>query len=225
MDTKSFSGIVELVLCNEWEIGMNIILYPLVVGLSLSVCAVRVMHRGDEAYRARLAYCDAEEAFTRWRMKKPEMHLAYPEEGVKIFSELIDAYDWFLSTHPYHRDGGHRAWLMNLFEVLKAVCLYFDASIQFAEWKMKNPGVYLGLSDEGKRKLSHVIEAYDRVLETHPHHKDEGHRAWLMSLFDDFPPNSPSERPVEHPQEGCFFSLVRMCLGVRLEIRFVSYRI
>ncbi len=184
---------------------MNTILLPLAVGFSFCVYTVRVMHRGKEALRATIAYCDAEEAFTRWRMKKPETHLEYPEEGIKIFSELIDAYDWFLITHPYHRDCGHRALLMNLFEAFKAVCLYCDTSNQFAEWKMKNPGVYLGLSDEGKRKLSHVIEAYDRVLDTHPHHKDCGHRAWLMSLFDDFPPDSPSERPVEHPKEGCFF--------------------
>lgn len=190
---------------------MNMMLYPLVVGLSLSVYTLRVMHRGEEACRARLAYCDAEEAFTKWRMKKPETHYESTEEGVKIFSELIDAYDWFLITDPHHRDCGYRAWLMNLFEVFKAVCLYFNTSVQFAEWKMKNPGVYLGLSDEGKEKLTRVIETYDLVLKIHPYHKDCGHRAWLMSLFDDFPPNSPNERPVEHPKEGCFFNEANVC--------------
>lgn len=94
----------------------------------------------------------------------------------------------------------------NHVELLTAGRAYCDAIYAFIEWKMKNQGVHIGLSDEGKRLLTHLIETYDRYARIDPFHRDDERRAYFMSLFDDFPPNSPSSMPVaRHPEKGAFF--------------------
>lgn len=93
-------------------------------------------------------------------------------------------------------------------KALIAAHAWCDADVIFVEWRCRNPGVYIGLSDEGKRLLGILIAAYDEFLRWHSFIGDNGTRDRLLSLYNDLPPKSPndadnSEGPAK--QAGSFY--------------------
>jgi hypothetical protein len=78
-------------------------------------------------------------------------------------------------------------------EELAAFCARCAAAEAFLNWRQLNPGVYIGLSLEGRKLVLDLLKAYDWFLRTHPHLKDgEGrHREYIESLLDDLPPKDP----------------------------------
>ncbi len=78
-------------------------------------------------------------------------------------------------------------------ESFAATDAWCDASERFRDWRLKNQGVYIGLSNEGKKLLIQLIDAYDWFLDTHKYIDDNGHREYLISLFYEMPPKSPNE--------------------------------
>ncbi|MDP2647708.1 MAG: hypothetical protein Q8P35_00470 [Candidatus Yanofskybacteria bacterium] len=76
-------------------------------------------------------------------------------------------------------------------ESLASMHAWCDASDAFTTWRLRNPGVYIGLSDEGRRLLTANLKAYDWFLRTHPFVDGTSHREWLASLFYDLPPKTP----------------------------------
>jgi hypothetical protein len=84
---------------------------------------------------------------------------------------------------------------------LKTTENWCDASEIFTDWRLRNPGVYLGLSEEGRKLLSKNLETYDEFLRTHPYINGTKHREWLVSLFYEFPPKSPDDAPVDEGEE------------------------
>lgn len=96
---------------------------------------------------------------------------------------------------------------LNAKESLNAVRAWCGAGELFLDWRFRNQGVYIGLSDEGKMLLSNLINAYDWFLNTHKYVEDHGHRNYLVNLFDDLPPNQPNNAPApkkRHPRGVSF---------------------
>ena len=81
----------------------------------------------------------------------------------------------------------------NVTKCLIAASAWDDAEREFNDWYVRNQGVYIGLSDQGKKLLGILIEAYDRYLEIHKYAEDNGYRDYLLSLFNEMPPKSPNE--------------------------------
>jgi hypothetical protein len=80
-------------------------------------------------------------------------------------------------------------------EALAATHAWCDASNAFVEWRLRNQGVYIGLSKEGRDLLAANLQAYDWFLRTHKYVEDDGHREWLVKMFYDFPPQNPHDTP------------------------------
>ncbi len=80
-------------------------------------------------------------------------------------------------------------------ECLAAINARRDASEAFTEWRFRNQGVYIGLSEEGRMFLTRNLEAYDWFLRTHKFIDGREHREWLVSLFYDLPPKHPDDVP------------------------------
>ncbi len=80
-----------------------------------------------------------------------------------------------------------------------AVC---DAEKAFWDWRRHNPGVYIGLSPEGRKLLLQYIRAEDEWLISHKK-TDRGHYEFLISLLNDFPPNEPNDMPPGIPKKPC----------------------
>lgn len=102
------------------------------------------------------------------------------------------------------RSGDSTQLLKKQREFQQTMEAFHTACDEFVNWRLKNQGVYLGLSDEGRRILSHLIEVYDIVLHTHHYLSDDGFRDYLLSLFNDFPPDSPEDMPVEERPRTLF---------------------
>ena len=78
-----------------------------------------------------------------------------------------------------------------------ATCAWCDADDALLEWRLKNPGVYIGLSTVGRTLLGQCIDAYDEFLRTHPFVSDDGYRDFLLSLMNELPPR-PRKRKRLH---------------------------
>ena len=76
-------------------------------------------------------------------------------------------------------------------ESLAAIHALCDASEAFTDWRLRNQGVYIGLSEKGRMLLGRNLDAYDWYLRTHKFIDGKEHREWLVSLFYDFPPKHP----------------------------------
>jgi hypothetical protein len=87
-------------------------------------------------------------------------------------------------------------------ESLAAINADCESSEALMDWRLRNPGVYIGLSPEGRRLLTRRLEAYDRFLRSHKFCdvSFKEHREWLVSLFYDLPPKHPDFR--DHPKQG-----------------------
>lgn len=96
-----------------------------------------------------------------------------------------------------------------------------EAEWRFDEWRYRNPGVYLSLSDEGKALLRAWIKALDWYEKTHPWVDCRSRRAYIMSFFDDFPPKSPNEAPCNGCPEGHpFFKLFLEIFSQKHQLAF-----
>lgn len=82
-------------------------------------------------------------------------------------------------------------------ECLAAINATCDAGEAFTNWRLRNQGVYIGLSEEGRLLLGRYLEAYDWFLRTHKFIDGTKHRDWLVSMFYDFPPKYPDGIPSE----------------------------
>lgn len=71
---------------------------------------------------------------------------------------------------------------------LKATCDWRDAEYVLYEWRCRNPGVYIGLSSEGRQLVARCIETYREFIATHSYIDGTDHLEWLKSLFGDLPP-------------------------------------
>lgn len=71
---------------------------------------------------------------------------------------------------------------------LAATIAMCDASEVFMNWACRNPGVYIGLSPEGRRLLIDYIEKYEEWLVSHNTKDKEPH---------DMPPGIP-KKPCDH---------------------------
>jgi hypothetical protein len=80
-------------------------------------------------------------------------------------------------------------------ESLAALNAECDTGRAFIEWRLRNQGVYIGLSEEGRKLLGLWLEAYDWFLQTHKFIDGKKHREWMVSLFYDFPPKYPDGVP------------------------------
>jgi len=106
-------------------------------------------------------------------------------------------------------------------EQLVALEKWGDASNIFINWCLRNPGVYIGLSEEGRRLLSKNIEAFDEFCRVSSSFDGKKHREWLISLFFDLPPKHPKRMLTKKKKgypEGCPFSLKFKCQGTSLTI-------
>ncbi len=88
------------------------------------------------------------------------------------------------------------------YRAIGAVC---DAAEAFYEWRFRNPGVYIGLSDEGKSLLRQRVDAYRWYARVHPYCDCTDHMTWLLSLFDDLPPKSPKSFPNKGASRSTLF--------------------
>ncbi len=80
-------------------------------------------------------------------------------------------------------------------EYFAAINAWRDTGGAFTDWRLRNQGVYIGLSEEGRMLLGHYLDAYDWFLKTHKFIDGKKHREWLVSLFYDFPPKYPDGIP------------------------------
>ncbi len=80
-----------------------------------------------------------------------------------------------------------------------------DASVTFHDWREHNPGVYLGLSFEGRRLISLWLVALERYMHTHPFCDCEWKRMWILELLNDLPPNSPKSFPILERHKALVF--------------------
>ena len=95
----------------------------------------------------------------------------------------------FLVKHHFHCEDS-----------LAAVNAWCDASEAFTDWRLRNQGVYIGLSEEGRRLLAANLEGYDWFCRTHKFIDGTKHREWLVSLFYDLPSKHP--QPFGKPKSG-----------------------
>jgi hypothetical protein len=90
-------------------------------------------------------------------------------------------------------------------ESLAALNAECDAGNAFIEWRLRNQGVYIGLSEEGRLLLGRWLEAYDWFLRTHKFIDGTEKRDWLVKMFYDLPPKYPRDvRPESKSLLGRF---------------------
>jgi hypothetical protein len=105
-------------------------------------------------------------------------------------------------------------WLFSLVEkqtcANKACDRMCESNERFMDWRMRNQGVYIGLSEEGQKLVKDHIAAWDEFWKTHPYIKPNlEHREWLISLLHELPPKTPHEMPIRRPrpQSEAFLTL------------------
>ena len=86
----------------------------------------------------------------------------------------------------------------------RALCAECDCAEAFYEWRMRNQGVYIGLSPEGRMLVVRWLNAYEWFLRTHTFIDGAEHRDWIASLLNDLPPKHPDSVPGKkrRPNEG-----------------------
>lgn len=101
-------------------------------------------------------------------------------------------------------------------EALRALSEHCDAAEAFYRWRIRNQGVYIGLSPEGSHLVIRCLEAYDEFMRTHSYIPEEGHREFLLNLLNDFPPQTPKSIPVkrERPVRPLFL-FIYVCCTIR----------
>jgi hypothetical protein len=77
---------------------------------------------------------------------------------------------------------------------LRSVCAWCNAGDALTSWREANPTTYISQSDVGKKLLQELIDTYGAFLKNHPFIKDHSHKDYLLSLFDEDPPDPPKPR-------------------------------
>ena len=85
-------------------------------------------------------------------------------------------------------------WLKNERE-FRTECAFFDTDEIFSNWKLRNQGVYIGLSEEGRELVARYLKAYDQFLKTHSYIDGTKYREWLVNQLYDLPPKHPDGMP------------------------------
>ncbi len=75
-----------------------------------------------------------------------------------------------------------------------SVCAWCDADDALKAWRDTNPTSYIGQSEEAKKLLKQLIDSYGAFLKTHPFIKDHNHKEYLLTLFNELPPEPPKPR-------------------------------
>jgi hypothetical protein len=109
-----------------------------------------------------------------------------------------------ISAHPFF------AWAIPAVAILLLTAAYYRGQIEmgslsrwletgtaFFEWRERNPGVYIGLSEEGRKLLRQHIEASERYYKLHSWIDGSENLEYLNSLFFDLPPKYPDSLPEE----------------------------
>ncbi len=69
------------------------------------------------ALRATLAFCDADDVLTAWRVANPGVSIGLSTQGRALVLRCIDTWEDFLTTHPtYHDFGEHLRFLYSLLD-------------------------------------------------------------------------------------------------------------
>jgi hypothetical protein len=79
--------------------------------------------------------------------------------------------------------------------ILRANTVWLCADTALYEWRIRNPGVYIGLSEKGRALVLAALAAYDSLVRLYPKRRNDHYRNKLLSLLDDFPPKTPHEYP------------------------------
>ncbi len=58
------------------------------------------MRNGKGAIKATYAWCDAGDDITSWRFENPNMGIADSPKACQLVKREIEAWEWFLKTHP-----------------------------------------------------------------------------------------------------------------------------
>jgi len=80
-------------------------------------------------------------------------------------------------------------------ECFAAIDAWCDTGDAFSDWRLRNQGVYVGLSEEGRMLVHHHLNAYDWFLRTHKFIDGRKYREWLIGFLHDFPPKHPDGIP------------------------------
>jgi len=92
-------------------------------------------------------------------------------------------------------------WCLNILKnsKLRSLALKQDdeSFMQLYNWRIANPGVYIGLSPEGRKLVLKHIETFEVYLKAHDTKDTYDHLVSLESLLHDFPkPPGKSCRPI-----------------------------
>ncbi|OGZ16479.1 MAG: hypothetical protein A3G11_02830 [Candidatus Lloydbacteria bacterium RIFCSPLOWO2_12_FULL_51_9] len=74
----------------------------------------KMRRRGMKELRATEEDCAASEAFWKWRIANPELHIGDIPCARKLVLRRIETYIHFMETHPYLKDNGFIAHLHSL---------------------------------------------------------------------------------------------------------------
>ena len=99
-------------------------------------------------------------------------------------------------------------------EALRALNAECDTGNAFVEWRLRNQGVHIGLSEEGRMLLGRWLEAYDWFLRTHKFIDGREKREWLVRMFYDFPPKHPDGIPSVPPRPKDAAKLLKPLLTI-----------
>lgn len=125
--------------------------------------------------------------------------------------------------------GGHALTMLDRAQRgMRATFAECDAFDQLLEWRLANPGGYIGDVAYARRLVEVCIQTYVRFLDTHgfnPHAKQHAeYLAFLRSLFDEHGPEPPRKRfPIASLTRGDAF-LSSAGLTIYMYARYVLTR-
>lgn len=101
------------------------------------------------------------------------------------------------------------------YDALSAMRAECNAALRFFEWFHRNPGVYIGLSPEGRCLVCEWLLAIDWCSQTHSYMDLSEKRAMVLDLLNDLPPKPPSEHPLDECSRTRFFLYTYIHANVR----------
>ena len=76
----------------------------------------------------------------------------------------------------------------------RSTCAWCDAGDAFTAWRKENPTTYIEQSETGRKLLQQLVDTYAAFLKNYPFIKDKTHLEFLISLFDECPPDPPKPK-------------------------------
>jgi hypothetical protein len=92
----------------------------------------------------------------------------------------------------------------------RAADLEYEACLCFSEWRKQNPGVYIGLSDEGVALVWAWIHVLDWYQKTHPWKDCSEKRQQLLALLNNLPPKRPIRNLPTSIRKGACFLVTKL---------------